>query len=149
MPTFACFTSPGRLTAAQKGEIARVCTDVYHEEFGLARYLIQVIFCEIAEGDRYVAGRPAQPDLVWIRCDLREGRSAAQKSELLHRIRQGVALSSNVSEEAVWLYLCDLPPTNLMVWGHIMPALVEGIPKDDNWFESLSEPLQARLRPLG
>lgn len=70
----------GRLTLAQKDKIARVCTDVYHEEYGLARYLIQVMFCEIAEGDRYVAGQPAQSDLVWMRCDLREGRDEAQKA---------------------------------------------------------------------
>jgi phenylpyruvate tautomerase PptA (4-oxalocrotonate tautomerase family) len=147
MPTFTCFTSPGRLTQAQKDEIAGVCTDVYHEEFGLEGYLIQVIFCEVAEGDRYVDGRAAPSDVVWIRCDLREGRDEAQKAGLLHRLRQGVALSSNVSEEAVWIYICDIPPMNLMVWGHSMPALVAGMPQDDNWFEELSEATRARLRP--
>ena len=46
---------------AQKEEIARWCTMVYHEEFHLARYLIQVIFYEIARGDQYIAGEPARP----------------------------------------------------------------------------------------
>jgi phenylpyruvate tautomerase PptA (4-oxalocrotonate tautomerase family) len=110
MPTFTCFTSPGALTPAQKDGIARVCTDVYHEEFGLARYLIQVIFCEVAVGDRYIAGQPAPPDLIWIRCDLREGRNETQKAKLLHRLRQGVADAANVSDEAIWIYLCDIPP---------------------------------------
>jgi hypothetical protein len=31
MPTYNCFISPGKLTPAQKQEIAHVCTDVYHE----------------------------------------------------------------------------------------------------------------------
>ena len=148
MPTFTCLTSPGRLTPAQKEEIARVCTDGYHEEFAVPRYLIQVVFYEIARGDRYVAGQPARDDLVWIRCDVREGRNEAQKAKLLHRVQRGVAKSANVSEEAVWIYLCDLPSMNLMVWGHIMPPLVHGMPKDDTWFESLSDPMQASLRPL-
>ena len=148
MPTFTCSTSPGTLTSAQKEGIARVCTDVYHEEFGLARYLIQVIFCEVAVGDRYVAGQPAPPDVVWIRCDLREGRNETQKAKLLHRLRQGVADAANVSDEAIWIYLCDIPPINLMVWGHIMPTLVQGMPMDDTWFKSLSDHMRASLRPL-
>ena len=59
MPTFTCFTAPNKLTQAQKAEIANLCTDVYHEEFGIARYLIQVIFQEFGSGDQYIAGQPA------------------------------------------------------------------------------------------
>ncbi len=59
MPTFECFTAPEVLTVAQKAEIANVCTNVYHEEFGIARYLIQVIFQNFAKGDQYIAGQPA------------------------------------------------------------------------------------------
>ena len=36
MPTFICFTAPGKLTLAQKGDIANWCTRVDHEEFGIA-----------------------------------------------------------------------------------------------------------------
>jgi phenylpyruvate tautomerase PptA (4-oxalocrotonate tautomerase family) len=71
MPTYTCFTAEGKLTLAQKEEVARVLTDVYLEEFGLARYMTQVVFHDIATGDRYIAGKPARPDLVWIRCDVR------------------------------------------------------------------------------
>lgn len=149
MPTYSCVTAPGKLTPAQKDEIARVCTDIYHEEFGVARYLVQVIFREIASEDRYIAGKTAQPDVVWIRCDVREGRTGEQKSRLLRRVQQGVAKTADVPEEAVWIYLCDLPPTNIMVWGHIIPPLVRGMPGDDDtWFRALSGPLQASLRPF-
>jgi phenylpyruvate tautomerase PptA (4-oxalocrotonate tautomerase family) len=147
MPTYNCFTAPGKLTTAQKKQIARVCTDVYHEEFGLGRYLIQVIFYEIAKDDRYIAGEPAQPDVVWIRCDVREGRNEEMKARLLHRVQQGVAKTANVPEEDVWFYLCDLPSMNIMEWGHIMPPL-RAMPDDDIVFNSLSTPLQASLRPL-
>ena len=117
MPTYNCFTAPGKLTLAQKQEIARWCTTVYHEAFHLARYLIQVVFYETASGDRYIAGEPARPDLIWIRCDVRAGRNEEQKTRLLHRVQQGVAKTANVPEEAVWIYLCDLPSMNIMEWG--------------------------------
>lgn len=80
MPTFTCFTAPGKLTLPQKAEIANWCTSVYHEEFGIKRYLIQVIFEEVASGDQYIAGQPA-PDVVWIRCDVRSGRDEARNPD--------------------------------------------------------------------
>jgi phenylpyruvate tautomerase PptA (4-oxalocrotonate tautomerase family) len=148
MPTYSCFTSAGKLTPAQKKEIARVCTDVYHDEFGIARYLIQVIFYELPTGDQYIGGEPARLDLVWIRCDVRAGRTDDMKARLLHRVQRGVAEIANIPEEAVWIYLCDLPPMNIMAWGHIMPDLCGAMPDDDSWFEALSAPFKESLRRL-
>jgi phenylpyruvate tautomerase PptA (4-oxalocrotonate tautomerase family) len=161
MPTFTCFTAPKKLTLAQKAEIANWCTDVYHEEFGIARYLIQVIFEEFASGDQYIAGQPA-PDVVWIQCYVRSGRNEELKTRLLHRVQQGVAKTANVSEESVWFYLTDIPAMNIMEWGHIMPRPnpsetieilnvndpVAVAHDDERWFEAVSEPLKARLRAL-
>jgi phenylpyruvate tautomerase PptA (4-oxalocrotonate tautomerase family) len=161
MPTFECFTAPEKLTLAQKSEIANLCTDVYHQEFGIARYLIQVIFRQFASGDQYVAGKPA-PDVVWIRCDVRSGRNEELKARLLQRIQQGVAGTAKVPEESVWFYLNDLPAMNIMEWGHIMPRPkpaetleIETVNDpglvahdDEQWFEELSEPMKARLQAL-
>jgi phenylpyruvate tautomerase PptA (4-oxalocrotonate tautomerase family) len=147
MPTYNCFTSPGKLTLVQKKEIARVCTDVYHEEFCLGRYLIQMIFCDIAKDDRYIAGEAARPDLVWIPCDVREGRNEEMKATLLHRGQQGIAKVAKIPEESIWFYLCDLPSMNIMGWGQIMPPL-RTMPDDDVVFNALSAPLQASLRPF-
>jgi phenylpyruvate tautomerase PptA (4-oxalocrotonate tautomerase family) len=161
MPTFTCYTAPKKLTLTQKAEIANLCTNIYHEEFGIARYLIQVIFQEFANGDQYIAGQPA-PDVVWIQCYVRAGRDEELKGRLLHRVQQAVAKTANVPEESVWFYLTDIPAMNIMEWGHIMPrprpaetiAIVtvtdpRVVPHDDeHWFEDLSEAFKARLRAL-
>ena len=161
MPTFTCFTAPKKLTLAQKAEVANLCTNVYHEEFGIARYLIQVIFQEFASGDQYIAGQPA-PDVVWIQCYVRAGRDEELKARLLQRVQQAVAKAANVPEESVWFYLTDIPAMNIMECGHIMPrprpaetiSIVtvtdpRVVPHDDeHWFEELSEPFKARLRAL-
>ena len=89
MPTFECFTAPGKLTVVQKAQIANWCTSVYHEEFGIARFLIQVIFEEFASGDQYIGGQPA-PDIIWIRCDVRSGRNEELKSRLLQRVQKAL-----------------------------------------------------------
>jgi phenylpyruvate tautomerase PptA (4-oxalocrotonate tautomerase family) len=147
MPTYNCFAASGRLIADQKKEIADWLTRIYQEEFGLPRYMTQVIFHEVAKDDRYIAGKPARADVVWIRCDVREGRNEEMKARLLHRIQQGVAKAANVPEEAVWTYFCDLPPENIMEWGHIMPPL-RAMPDDDTWYKELSNPFKEYLRQL-
>jgi phenylpyruvate tautomerase PptA (4-oxalocrotonate tautomerase family) len=56
MPTYACSTAAGRLTPAQKTDIVRCISTVHHEETGAPRYLVQVIFYEVASGNHYIAG---------------------------------------------------------------------------------------------
>ena|ERR1700733_2815205 len=92
MPTYTCFTAPESLTDGGAKEGTRGLADypAYLDEFGLARYMTQVVFNKVAKDDR-IGGKPARPDLVWIRCDVREGRSVEMKARLLRRIQQGVA----------------------------------------------------------
>jgi phenylpyruvate tautomerase PptA (4-oxalocrotonate tautomerase family) len=151
MPTYNCFTAQGKLKPEQKKELANWLTSVYREVFGLQRYMTQVIFYEVAEQDRFIAGQPVPSDLIWIRCDVREGRSEEQKATLLHRIQEGVAKIGNVPNEAVWIYFDDLPPMNIMEWGHIMPHLraMPAFPENDTtWFDGLSDPFKKRLKAL-
>jgi phenylpyruvate tautomerase PptA (4-oxalocrotonate tautomerase family) len=117
MPTYNVFATPVKLTAEKKKQIADCLTTVYNQEFGLPRYLTQVIFYEVAKDDHYIAGKPARPDVVWIRCDIREGRNEQMKAKLLQRVQQVVAKAADVPEEAVWIYFCDLPPEDIMEWG--------------------------------
>jgi phenylpyruvate tautomerase PptA (4-oxalocrotonate tautomerase family) len=115
-----------------------------HEETGAPRYLVQVIFYEVASGNHYIAGELARPDQIWIRGDIRNGRSEEQKGKILRRILQGVANSAAAAEEAVWVYLSDIPATNIAEYGRILP--LPG--SEDAWFAALSDPLKARLGPL-
>jgi len=151
MPTYSCFIAKGKLKPEQKKELADCLATVYHEVFGLQRYMTQVIFHELATDDRYIGGHPVPSDVIWIRCDVREGRSEEQKAKLLHRIQDVVAKIGTVPRESVWIYFDDLPPMNIMEWGHIMPHLraMPAFPENDTtWFDELSEPYKERLRAL-
>jgi phenylpyruvate tautomerase PptA (4-oxalocrotonate tautomerase family) len=144
MPTYVCSTAAGRLTPTQKTDIVRCITTVHHEETDAPRYLVQVIFYEIASGNHYIAGELARADQIWIRGDLRSGRTEEQKGKILRRILQGVAKSAAAAEEAVWVYLSDIPATNISEYGRILP--LPG--NEDAWFAALSDPLKTRLGPL-
>jgi phenylpyruvate tautomerase PptA (4-oxalocrotonate tautomerase family) len=144
MPLYACTATSGRLTPAQKTQIAETITAIYHEETGAPGYLVQVIFYDIAPGNHYLAGRPAPADEICIRCDTRSGKTSIEKSQMLRRIVQGVARASGAAEDAVSVLLCELPLANMAEYGRSAPAPGE----EDAWFSSLPDALQKRLNAL-
>jgi phenylpyruvate tautomerase PptA (4-oxalocrotonate tautomerase family) len=111
---------------------------------GAPRYLVQVIFYDIAPDSHYVAGRLAPADQIWVRADIRSGRTNEQKSQMLRRIMQEVSRISGVAEEMVWVYLSEIPPANIAEYGHVLPAPGE----EDAWFSTLPDALREKLRPL-
>jgi phenylpyruvate tautomerase PptA (4-oxalocrotonate tautomerase family) len=145
MPTYVCTAAAGRLTPAQKTEIVDSITTIHHEETGAARYFVLVILQDVAPGSCYLGNRPAPADQIWIRGDIRSGRTNEQKSRMLRRIMQDVGRASGAAEESVWVYLSDLPAENLTEYGRILPSPGQ----EDAWFSSLPAAMQERLRALG
>ena len=144
MPTYVCSAATGRLTPVQKAEIARSITAIHHEETGAPRYLVQVVFHNLAPGSHYVAGELAPTDQIWIRGDIRDGRTDEQKSRILRRIMQGVGKASGAAEDAVWVYLSDIPGASVTEYGRALPPAGE----EEAWFSSLPHAMQERLRSL-
>ena len=144
MPTYVCAAAAGRLTSDQKAEIVRSITAIHHEETGAPRYLVQVIFYDVAPGSHYIAGRPAPADQIWIRGDIRGGRTEEQKSRMLSRILQEVSRIGEIAKEEVWVYLSDIPAHNIAEYGRVLP--VPGA--EDAWFATLPASLRERLEPL-
>jgi phenylpyruvate tautomerase PptA (4-oxalocrotonate tautomerase family) len=144
MPTYVCSAAAGRLTPLQRTEIVRAITAIHHEETGAPRYLVQIIFYELAPDSHFVAGQPAPADQIWVRGDIRCGRTNEQKSRMLRRIVQDVGRVSGAAAHAVWVYLCDISAANIAEYGRILPPPGE----EDAWFSSLPEAMRERLRPL-
>ena len=144
MPTYVCSAAVGRLTPVQKAEIVNSITTIHHEETGAPRYLVLVIFHDLPPGNCYLGDRPAPADQIWIRGDIRSGRTNEQKSQMLRRIMRDVARASGAAEEAVSVALCELPAANIAEYGRVLPP--PGA--EDAWFSSLPDAMRERLRPL-
>jgi phenylpyruvate tautomerase PptA (4-oxalocrotonate tautomerase family) len=144
VPTYVCSAATGRLTSGQKAEIVRRITAIHHAETGAPRYLVQVIFCDVAPGSHYIAGRPAPADQIWVRADIRGGRTNEQKSQMLRRIMHDVGEASGAAEETVWVYLSDIPAENVAEYGRVL--LPPG--SEDAWFATLPDALREKLRSL-
>jgi phenylpyruvate tautomerase PptA (4-oxalocrotonate tautomerase family) len=144
MPTYVLTAALGRLTPVQKSEIVRFIAAIHHEETGAPRYLVQVIFYDVAPDSHYVAGRLAPADQIWIRADIRSGRTNEQKNQMLRRIMQEVGRVSGAAQETVWVYLSEIPAANIAEYGRVLPAPGD----EDAWFAALPDALREKLRPL-
>ena len=144
MPTYVCWTRAGQLSPDQRKRIARSITEAHHDVARAPRYFVQVIFSELAALSHYVAGEEAEPSHIWIRADIRSGRTQEQKSRLLTRIVDEVCAISRAPRENVWVYISDIPGTSVVEFGHILPQPGE----EDAWFAKLPHQLQERLRSI-
>ena len=142
MPTYVCWMRAGQLSPDQRQRIATSITEIHHDVALAPRYFVQVIFNELEPHSHYIGGAEAEPDQIWIRADIRSGRTQQQKSQLLTRIADEVGAIADVSRENVWVYISDIPGTSVMELGHILPQPGE----EDAWFAKLPHDLQERLR---
>ena len=142
MPTYVCWTRAGQLSPDQRQRIAKSITEIHHDVALAPRYFVQVIFSELEPHSHYVGGAEAEPNHIWIRADIRSGRTQEQKGRLLTRIVDDVCAISDVSRENIWVYVSDIPGTSVVEFGHILPQPGE----EDAWFAKLPHDLQARLR---
>jgi len=145
MPTYVCSMETGRLTQAQRLEIVKSLTAIHTEATGAPRYLVQVVFHEVSPHALYVGGELAPAGQVWVRGDIRSGRTAAVKRRMIERILHDVCATTGVAPEAVWVYICDIPAENIAEYGSILPPPGE----EAAWLATLSEDLRTRLLALG
>jgi phenylpyruvate tautomerase PptA (4-oxalocrotonate tautomerase family) len=144
MPTYACSTTAGRLSEQQRLTIVESITAIHAAETGAPRYLVQVIFYEVGPQAHYIGGQPAPEGQIWIRGDIRSGRTEAVKRKILERILHEVSDATGAPAEAVWVYLCDIPAFNIAEYGRVLPA-----PGDEAaWFAALPDSVRARLQTL-
>jgi len=144
MPTYVCWSRAGRLLPEVRERIAKSITEIHHDVGRAPRYFVQVIFAELGDRSHFIGAAVASADQIWIRADIRTGRSQDQKTELLTRIAREVSDIAEVSKEEVWVYVSDIPGPSVLEFGHVLPPPGE----EAAWFANLPSELQERLRSL-
>ncbi len=144
MPTYVCSVPPRSLSDDQKDRIAVAIGRRHSEATGAPGFFVQVIIQESETTRRYLGGEPSGAH-IWIRADIRAGREPAVRQNLMLAIMEDVSAIAGVPEESVWVYLCNLEPTDMVEFGHVLPA-----PGGEQaWFEALPASLQIYLNGLG
>jgi phenylpyruvate tautomerase PptA (4-oxalocrotonate tautomerase family) len=144
MPTYVCSVPPRTLSDIQKAKIAQAISQRHSEATGAPPFFVQVEIEESPTKARYLGGALTNAH-IWIRGDIRAGRSEQARSLLMLNIMKDVSQIVGLKEDDIWVYLCNLAPTDMVEYGHVLPKPGE----EQAWFESLSSSLQSYLTSLG
>ncbi|MCJ2127147.1 tautomerase family protein [Methylobacterium sp. J-077] len=141
MPTYAISTAKD-LTAEQRAGIVASITAIHAVEATAPRYFVQIIFNRVEPGSIFIGGEPASPDHVWVRADIRAGRTREQKARMLRRIMAETSGILGISEQDVWVYISDIPALSVLEFGHVLPEPGE----EEQWLAALPSALREKLR---
>ncbi|GJE42598.1 tautomerase family protein [Methylobacterium soli] len=144
MPTYA-FSTAMELTPEQRAKIVARVTSIHQVEADAPRYFVQVIFYKVEPGSIFIGGEAAPPDHVWVRADIRSGRTNAQKAKILQRIMRETSEILGISDQSVWVYLSDIPAQGVLEFGNVLPE-----PGGEaQWLASLPASLREKLLRTG
>ena len=141
MPTYFCTSANGRLTSEQKKKIASEITRIHAEVTGAPSFFAQVIFNEVKAGDWFMGGVALKHEQIFVYGHIRAGRAAVDKTRMIKLMAEAVAAAARIeSARAVWVYVSELPPRQMIEFGHVLPepgdepAWTAALPEDDRAF---------------
>jgi hypothetical protein len=105
---------------------------------------VQVVIEEEGNAKRFLGGT-ATDHHIWIRGDIRAGRTEEQRAQLMLNVMNDVSQITGYASDDIWVYLCNLAPTDMVEYGHVLPKPGE----EQSWFESLPLSLRKYLESLG
>ena len=145
MPTYFCTSTNGRLTTEQKSKIAGEITRIHAEVTGAPGFFAQVIFHEVKPDDWFVGGAPLTHEHIFVHGHIRAGRAAVDKTRMIKLMAEAVGRAAQVqSGRAVWVYLDELPPRQMIEFGHVLPE-----PGDETvWTAALPEQDRAFMQSI-
>ncbi|XYD12123.1 tautomerase family protein (plasmid) [Methylobacterium sp. NMS12] len=141
MPTYVVSTAKD-ITPEQCARIAESITVIHSVEATAPRYFVQVIFNKVEPGSIFIGGKAASPNHVWVRADIRAGRTREQKARMLRRIMQETSDILAVTDQDVWVYISDIPAHGVLEFGNVLPEPGE----EEKWLASLPSDLREKLR---
>ncbi|WP_296932585.1 tautomerase family protein [uncultured Marinobacter sp.] len=141
MPTYTVTVANLSLSRQQKSQIAEAITAAHNAQTGAPRFFAQVLFSAANEGDHFVGGRTNTAPQVYVHGLVREGRSIEIKRALMSQMLEEVVQIVEIAVEDVWIYLQDIPATQMIEFGRFLPA-----PGDEaEWEKGMSPEKRASL----
>ena len=134
MPTYNVYVRDNALNDEEKQKVAQAITKSHAKATGAPEFYVQVIFNEIMDSNRYVGGHRFNRHM-WIRGDVRVGRTAEQRKQWMLAMIKDVSQSIDWDINAIWIDLCGIEPENILKYGQVFPP--EG--QEEEWLRSLPD----------
>ena len=122
MPTYTVTVANLSLSLQQKSQIAEAITTAHNAQTGAPRFFAQVLFFSTQEGEHFVGGSVNKTPQVYVHGLVRQGRSTEIKQALMSQMLEEIVRIAGISAGAVWIYLQDIPETQMIEFGRFLPA---------------------------
>ena len=144
MPTYTVTNSNFTLTSIQQNNLAKGITKVHNIVTGANTYFAQVIFNKTKKNNHFMGGKKVKEPSIFLLGQIRAGRSKDVKDKLISELRDIIIKKSKLDETQVWVYIIDLPPSQMVEYGAVLPE--SG--KEKVWYSGLSKKLKRKLSKL-
>ena len=141
MPTYTVTSSNFHLTSKQQKNLAEGITKVHNVVTGANTYFAQVIFNKTKKNNHFMGGKKVKEPSIFLLGQIRAGRNKKVKDKLISELKNILVKKSKLDETQVWVYINDLPPSQMIEYGAVLPE--SG--KESEWFKNLSSKLKKKL----
>ncbi len=145
MPTYTVTNSNFTLSSKQQKNLAKGITKVHNVVTGANTYFAQVIFNKTKNNNHFMGGKKVKEPSIFLLGQIRAGRPKKTKDKLISYLRDIIVKNSKLDETQVWVYIIDLPPSQMIEYGEVLPE--SG--KEKSWFSKLSKKLKKKLSKIG
>ena len=144
MPTYTLTNSNFYISSKQQKKIAKGITKVHNIVTGANTYFAQVIFNKTKKNNHFMGGKKVKEPSLFLLGQIRAGRSKEVKDKLIKDLKNVLVKNSKLDETQIWVYINDLPPSQMIEYGAVLPE--SG--KEKEWFVNLSAKLKKKLAAI-
>ena len=141
MPTYTVTNSNFNLRNKEQKEIAKGITKVHKIVTGANTYFAQVIFNKTKKNNHFMGGKKVKEPTLFLVGQIRAGRTKKIKDKLISNLKNVLIKKSKLDETQVWVYIIDLPSSQMIEYGAVLPK--SG--KEKKWFANLPQKLKKKL----
>ena len=144
MPTYTVTLSNINLSSKKQIELAKGITKIHNVVTGANTYFAQVIFNNTKKNNHFMGGKKVKEPSLFLLGQIRAGRPKKTKDRLISDLKNILVKKTKLDETQVWVYIVDLPPSQMIEYGAVLPE--SG--KERQWFKSLSNKLKKKLSQM-
>ena len=144
MPTYTVTNSNFNLSSKQQKNLAEGITKVHNVVTGANTYFAQVIFNKTKKNNHFMGGKKVKEPSLFLLGQIRAGRTKKIKDRLISDLKNILVKKTKLDETQVWVYIVDLPPSQMIEYGAVLPE--SG--KEGEWVKALSNKLKKKLSQM-
>ena len=124
MPLYTVVAQEDSLSTETKAKMPAEITRIHSTVMSVPRNFVRVVFLGYQGGSGYTAGAAAPT--AAINCILRSGHGSAEKADMLRQLWLMFQNLTGIANEQLALSLQEIPSSNAMEMGQIMPSVGSG-----------------------